>query len=66
MTYGEVRAGVNDELLKAAAACRKLLENHRGTLESVAPRLRSRGRLDGHEVGALLDDSGRNEEPREP
>jgi ATP-dependent Zn protease len=66
MTYSEVRAGVNDELLKAAAACRKLLEQHRGTLELIAQLLRSRGRIDGHEVDALLESSERTVERRGP
>lgn len=54
LTFGEIRRAVNDELDKAAAACRLTLDANRDALEAVAKVLFERGRIDGAEVAELL------------
>jgi cell division protease FtsH len=54
LAFGEIRTAVNDELDKAAAACRLALDANRVALEAVAKVLFERGRIDGAEVADLL------------
>lgn len=57
LRYPEVRAAVNRELEAAAAACEVLLADHRAELLKVAATLNRNGRIDGTEVGKILDSS---------
>lgn len=54
LSYPEVRLAANEELTKAADACRVLLQRHRGALEAVAEVLLVDGRIDGHAVAKLM------------
>jgi len=54
LSFAEVRAAANDELVKADCAVRSLLAQHRATLEAVAETLLERGRIDGATVAALV------------
>jgi cell division protease FtsH len=53
LAYADVRQAVNEELTKAAGACRLLLETHRPVLDAVAERLMAVGRIDGAAVEAI-------------
>ncbi|MCX7318727.1 MAG: ATP-binding protein [Hyphomicrobiales bacterium] len=55
LAYADVRLAANDELVKAEAACRKLLISKIGALRAVADRLFEDGRIDGVTVGMLID-----------
>jgi cell division protease FtsH len=54
LSYPEVRLAANEELTKAADACRALLQRHRGALEAVTEVLLAEGRIDGEGVARLL------------
>jgi cell division protease FtsH len=54
LSYPEVRLAANEELTKAADACRALLQRHRGALEAVTEVLLAEGRIDGEGVCRLL------------
>jgi cell division protease FtsH len=54
LAYADVRQAVNEELTKAAGACRRLLEIHRPALEAVANRLMEVGRIDGAAVAEAI------------
>jgi cell division protease FtsH len=55
MAFQEIRTSVNAELRQAAASCRELLERHRSAVEKVALRLSQANRVDGAEVGQILE-----------
>jgi cell division protease FtsH len=55
IAFEEVRESVDYELRQAAASCRELLEFHRGAVEMVASRLSTANRVDGAEVGLILE-----------
>jgi cell division protease FtsH len=54
LAYADVRQAVNDELTKAAQACRLLVEAHRPALDAVAERLMAVGRVDGATVADAI------------
>lgn len=54
LSYPEVRLAANEELTKAADACRALLQRHCGALEAVTEVLLAEGRIDGEGVARLL------------
>lgn len=54
LAYADVRQAANEELAKAAGACRRQLENHRPALEAVAVRLMAAGRIDGAAVADVI------------
>lgn len=54
LSYPEVRLAANEELTKAADACRALLQRHRRALEAVTEVLLADRRIDGAGVARLL------------
>jgi len=54
LAYADVRQAVNEELTKAAGACRLLLEAYRPALDAVAERLMAAGRIDGAAVADAI------------
>jgi cell division protease FtsH len=54
LAYADVRQAVNEELTKAAGACRHMLETHRPALDAVADRLMAVGRIDGAAVADAI------------
>jgi cell division protease FtsH len=54
LAFADVRQAVNEELVKAEAACRKLLEANRAALGDVADLLLRTGRIDGYQVAEIL------------
>lgn len=54
LSFEDIRIAVNDELSKAAEACRDLLRANRCAVEAVAKVLFDRSRVDGREVSELL------------
>jgi cell division protease FtsH len=54
LAHADVRQAVNEELTKAAGACRRLLETHRPALEGVVDRLMAVGRIDGAAVADAI------------
>lgn len=54
LAHADVRQAVNEELTKAAGACRHMLETHRPALEAVADRLMAVGRIDGAAVADAI------------
>lgn len=54
LAHADVRQAVNEELTKAAGACRLVLESHRPALEAVADRLMAVGRIDGAAVADAI------------
>lgn len=54
LAYTDVRQAANEELAKAAGACRRLLETHLPALEAVADRLMAVGRIDGAAVADVI------------
>lgn len=55
LAFEEIRAAVNDELSKAEAACRNLLNTNRDAVEAVAKVLFERAQIDGGEVAGLIE-----------
>lgn len=56
VAFDDIRGSVKEELDKAAASCRSLLEIHRNAVEHVARHLMKTGRIDGSEVKRILDE----------
>jgi ATP-dependent Zn protease len=63
MNHAYLRAAVHRELAAALKEAKRILGEQHGALKEVAARLRSRGRIDGHEVDQVLADySGNTQE----
>ena len=54
MNHAYLRSAAHQELAAALKEAKRILTAHRGVLKEVAARLRTRGRIDGHEVEAVL------------